>query len=419
MIKKSFWGLRKPDLKYSLESLPFEDIPAPREATLFLRKPNGSSGEELFKVGDEVKTGQKLKAFSDSEYVISPVTGKISSIFSYTDAFGIPYYGIKIESNGSDEWDDQFAGEVTLETARNFLEFAPGKFSFRKFSDTPDKIDTIIINGMDEDLGITVNQEIIKTNSSKIKEGIDYLKKITGVSNFIIAVPETLSNEASSIGATAKTISATFPNALPAMIIKNTLDKVVPAGKEPEDIGVAVISAENTAAIAEAFATGKIPVTKALTVVGKDGKVINVKARIGTPIGDILVKCNIVLEENDRIILGGPMLGTATYSKDLPIEPNTDAITVQSKSESAQVSDYPCINCGECVRICPAKIQVNLLCRFAEYGFYEDAERYDLYSCIECGLCAYVCTARRPLLQYIKLAKHELELTKLSEAVNE
>ncbi|MDO9527980.1 MAG: 4Fe-4S dicluster domain-containing protein [Syntrophales bacterium] len=419
MIKKSFLGLKKPELKYNVETLPFEDVPIPQEATVFL-KTNGKSGEKLFKIGDETKTGQKLKASSDSpEYVISPVTGKITSIFSYSDAFGENYDGIKIESSESDDWDDQFKGEATLETAIEFLEFAPGKCSFRKFNDAPGKIDTIIINGMDVDLGITVNQEIVRTDSSKIKEGINSLKKITGVSNFILAVPENLYGEANSTGTTVKSIPATFPNALPIMIIKNALDKVVPAGKKPEDIGVAVISAESAVTVGEAFATGKIPVTKALSVVGKDGTVTNVKARIGTPIGDVLAKCNITLEENDRIILGGPMMGTATYSKDFPIEPNTDAITVQSESDSAQVSDYPCINCGECVRVCPAKIQVNLLCRFAEFALYEDAERYDLDSCIECGLCAYVCTAKRPLLQYIKLAKHELELIKLSEAVNE
>ncbi len=419
MIKKSFLGLKKPELKYNVETLPFEDVPIPQEATVFL-KTGRKFGEKLFKVGDEIKTGQKIKGSPDSlNYVIAPVTGKIASIFSYSDALGQSYDGIKIESSGSDDWDDQFKGEATLETAIEFLEFAPGKCSFSKFSDAPGKIDTIIINGMDVDLEGTVNQGIVKENSLKLKEGIDFLKKITGVSNFILVVPETLSSEATNAGATVKTIPAIFPNALPTMIIKNVLDKVVPAGKKPEDIGFAVISAENAVAIGEAFATGKVPVTKALSVVGKDGAVTNIKARIGTPISNILAKCNITLEENDRIILGGPMLGTTTYSKDLPIEPDTDAITVQSESDSAQISTYPCISCGECVRICPVNIQVNLLGRFAEYALYEDAEENDLFSCIECGLCAYVCTARRPLLQYIKMAKHELELIKLSEAINE
>ncbi len=419
MIKKSFLGLKKPEFRYNVETLPFEDIPIPQEATVFL-KTNGKSGEKLFKVGDEIKTGQKIKGSPDSsDYAIAPVTGKITSIFSYSNALGEPYDGIKIESSGSDDWDDQLTGDATLDAAIDFLECAPGKFSFRKFRDASNKIDTIIINGMDVDLEVTANQGIIKENSSKLKQGIDIFRKITGVSNFILAIPESLSGGVNSSGATVKTVPAIFPNALPIMLIKNVLDKVVPAGKSPENIGVTVISAESVIAVGETFATRKVPVTKALSVVGKDGTVTNVKARIGTPIGNILAKCNITLEENDRVILGGPMMGTTTYSKDLPIEPDTDAITVQSESDSAQISTYPCISCGECVRICPVKIQVNLLCRFAEYAMYEDAEENDLYSCIECGLCAYVCTARRPLLQYIKMAKYELGLIKLSEAINE
>ncbi len=420
MIKKSFWGFKKTDLKYDLDPPSFRDVSPPREATVFLKRPNKITGEKLFQVGNQVKTGQKLSSSSDSsEYVICPVAGKISDIFSYSDAYGRHYDGIKIESGGKDDWDDQLKGKVTLEAAIDFLEFAPGKFSFRKFKDAPNKIDTIIINGLDADLGITVNQGILKTKSSGIKKGIDLLKKITGVNNVIIVVPEILQGEVKSTGLSVKILPASFPNALPAMIIKNVLDKDLPAGKNPEDIGVTLISAESVAAIAFAFDGGKIPVTKALSVIQKDGTTSNVTARIGTPIGDILSFCNVSVGENDRIIMGGSMMGTATYSKDLPIEPDTDAITVQSEADSAIVSDYPCINCGECVRICPAKIQVNLLGKYAEFGLYEDTERCDIYSCIECSLCAYVCTAKRPLMQYIKLAKYELAIIKNSEAVDE
>jgi len=420
MIKKSFWGFNKSELQYNLNSSPFQDIPIPRKAIVFLKKTDEEFREKLFQVGNQVKTGQKLSYSQDSaDYVISPVTGKIIDIFSYSDAFGVSYDGITIESKGNDEWDNSFSGKASLDLAINFLENIPGKFSFRKFKNASNKIDTIIINGMDTDLGTTINQEIVKTNSANIKKGIETLKKITGVKNYLLVVPETLREEASHAGAEVKIIPSTFPNGLPAMIIKNLLNKIIPAGGNPEDIGVSVISTESTANIATTFDAKKISVIKALSIVGKDGKITNVKARIGTPISDILAKCNIFLEENDRIILGGPMLGMATYSKDLPIEPDTDAITIQSESESSKVTDYPCINCGECVRICPARIQVNLLGRFAEFGLYEDAEQYDLHSCIECALCAFVCTARRPLMQYIKLAKHEFGLTKISEAVNE
>ncbi|WP_372681388.1 4Fe-4S dicluster domain-containing protein, partial [Desulfosarcina sp.] len=103
-----------------------------------------------------------------------------------------------------------------------------------------------------------------------------------------------------------------------------------------------------------------------------------------------------------------------------PIRPDTDAILVQDKSAIPLYSDYPCINCGDCVRICPANVPVNLLVRFLEAGQYnEGADLYDLYSCIECGMCSYVCVSRIPIYQYIKLAKYEIGRITSAEEMNE
>ena len=103
------------------------------------------------------------------------------------------------------------------------------------------------------------------------------------------------------------------------------------------------------------------------------------------------------------------MNGTTIYTLEHPVMPDTDGVMIQNSNELALSSDYPCVNCGECVRICPALIQINLLVRFLEAGQFEQAaDEYDLYSCVECGLCSYVCPARIPIFQHIRLGKYEL-----------
>ena len=110
------------------------------------------------------------------------------------------------------------------------------------------------------------------------------------------------------------------------------------------------------------------------------------------------------------------MAGRALFSEEAPVLADTEAILVQDKAQIVPSSDSHCVNCGECVRACPARIPVNMLIRFLENGMWQDAaNQYDLLSCVECGLCSYVCSARIPLFQYIMLGKHEFTRTKLAE----
>ena len=194
----------------------------------------------------------------------------------------------------------------------------------------------------------------------------------------------------------------------------------LPDEKGMASMGVYFIRAEAVAAIGQAFSSGVLPVEKMVTVIDKQGGKHLARARLGTPVGALLEAFGVQVNDQDKIIFGGPMTGNAIYRETLPIGPDTDAIMVQDKSVIPLYSDYPCINCGDCVRICPANVPVNLLVRFLEAGQYtEGADLYDLYSCIECGLCSYVCVSRIPIYQYIKLAKYELGRITSAEEMNE
>jgi electron transport complex protein RnfC len=431
MIKRSFFALTKPRLTYQSIELTIPEpkkISTPKQATLFLDEPYNPFGQKKsvqLKNGDPVKTGQKLSLYEDSDaYVISSVTGTISAVSPFLGDFGRSYTAILIDVAENEEIDEQFSAlvkEPTLETVRNWLAFIPGNLPSVIFS--PDKlstpIDTIVICGVDRDLLITTSQHTVVKENKTIKRGVQILKQVTGIDNIIIASTEHLMQDAGLSGAEVRVVDPVYPASLPHLIMRDLLGRVVPAGKSCEDLGVAFISAEAVASLGKAFDEGRIPVYKCFNVIKKDGTSVLVSARIGTPISDIFATFDISVNEKDRIIMGGPMTGASIYSENHPIQTDTNAIMVQDHKDLALVSDYPCINCGECIPICPAKIQVNMLVRFLEAGKYQEAaDEYDLYSCIECGLCSFVCVSRMPILQYIKLAKYELGRINTAEETN-
>jgi electron transport complex protein RnfC len=156
-----------------------------------------------------------------------------------------------------------------------------------------------------------------------------------------------------------------------------------------------------------------------MTIILKDGNPRLAEAPIGTPIGDVLKRFGATIAQGDRMVIGGPMRGSAVFALDHPVQPDTDALLLLDSATAAHISDYPCTNCGECVRVCPARMQINLLVRYLEAGKFEDAEEsYDLSACVECGLCSYVCVSKIPILQYIVLAKHELARMRSTETID-
>jgi electron transport complex protein RnfC len=426
MLNTSLFA-KKPRFEYETVgsvSAEAETLPVPDKATFFLKKPLDGKTALTLKVGDRVKTGQKISPFPEADVcAISSVTGTVASITPYTGDYGQVYTAISVAADEKDDFDGTF-GEVIneegVEAVRDYLACIPGAPSLELLSSPDQAIDTIVVCGVEKDLLVATNQHVLKSNVAFMNAGISALKKMTGAHKIVIALPQGLMADAGGIGgasgAELRVIDTVYPASLPRMIMKDIIGKPVPADKSCEDLGVCFVSAEAAAAVGRAVQERQMPVMKSFTLIDKNLGKRMVSARIGTPVSSVFSAFDISLYDKDRIIMGGPMTGAAIFSEDHPIGPDTDALMVQAGADVPEVANTPCINCGECVRICPADIPVNMLVRFLEARQYEDAaEMYDLYSCVECGLCSFVCVSKIPIFQYIRLAKYELDRIRKEE----
>jgi electron transport complex protein RnfC len=428
MLSKSFFGYAKPAFSYELLTTTLPQpitVPTADTVTLLLEREMGITPSEIIKVGNKVKTGQAL-TWDDSPgpAVTSTVTGTIQKVAAYIGDYNKKYTAITIVPEGDEDLDDQFQASsenLSPQILSRYLSSAPGGAPLDKLLNVDKPIDTIIIYGGDTDLLVETSLYILKSRTDAVNKGIKALKSATGINKVIIAVPaESFQNFDGHFQSEVKAVPADYPGAQPLMILYHLTGQMLGQGQRFEDLGMLFIRAEAVASIGKAVDSGRIPSDKILTVVDQNGNKNLVSATLGTPVGAVLQKLKITVNDGDRIIFGGPMTGTAIYSEDQPITPDADAIMVQNNADIVLSSDYPCINCGECTRTCPSHIQVQMLERFLEVGqFQEAADLYDLYSCVECGLCSLVCPSRIPILQYIKLAKYELAIAIPAEEENE
>jgi len=392
----------------------------------------GAPAKPIVEKGDVVKTGQ-LIAKGDgfiSANVHSSVSGKVIKVDEIVDFSGYRRLSIIIESEG-DEWEDSIDMTPTLVTecsldSKTIIDkinemgiVGMGGATFPSYVklNVPQgkKAEYLLINGVECEPYLTSDHRLMLEKSREIMVGITILMKALKVNKAMIGIEnnkqdaiQLMSTTATVFnGITVHTLKVKYPQGAEKQLIKALVNREVPSGKLPIEVGCVVHNVGTAYAVYEAVQKNKPLFERIVTVTGKSlSKPSNLLARVGTSINDLITMAGGIPEDTGKIISGGPMMGRALSNIDAPITKGTSGILVMPEKESKRYSLINCIRCGRCVTVCAMGLEPFLLAKLAENQTWEEAESEHIMDCMECGSCQYTCPSGRPLLDYIRVGKN-------------
>ncbi len=406
-----------------------EFLPPPEKVFIPLHQHFGAPAEPLVKKGDEVFFGQKIgeakTLFSAS--VHASVSGKVVSVDGYNHPLGKPVLSVGLANDGEDrmapemlETDDPLS--LTPDQIRKKVREAGivglGGAAFPtavKITPPKDKpIDTIIINGCECEPFLTADYRLMQEYPDDILRGAELVKKATGATRILVGIEDNkkeafdlLRQKVASSLIEVVLTKTKYPQGAEKNLIYALLQREVPRGGLPFDVGVVVQNVGTTKAIWDAVKKGKPLVERALTVSGngiKEPK--NLLVRIGTPFQAAIDFCGGLKEAVNTVIAGGPLMGLAQWALDTPVIKGTSGILVWSSPKPA--AEFPCIRCARCIEHCPMGLAPTQLMKYVKYAQLSEAEKWGVLDCVECGCCQYSCPAKIPLVHWIRLGKNQV-----------
>ncbi|MDI6641755.1 MAG: RnfABCDGE type electron transport complex subunit C, partial [Elusimicrobiota bacterium] len=282
----------------------------------------------------------------------------------------------------------------------------------------PKKIDTVLLNGCECEPFLTCDEKLMQEHPQEIINGLKIIMYILSVYNAYVVIEDNKPEAIKAMSKVAfkepnisvKVVKTKYPEGAEKQLIKAVLGRIIPSGKLPFEVGVVVHNVATSYAIYQAVIEGIPLVKRVVTVTGDSIKFKgNYNVRLGTLVSDLLAECGYIPGPRQKVIHGGPIMGIAQYSLDVPIIKGTSGIVVIDNIDSLADEHQSCVRCGRCIDACPMDLLPNFISIYAENNQFEKAKEYFPLDCIECGCCAYVCIAKRPLVQHIKLAKIQIK----------
>jgi len=423
-------GVHPPENKLSADKK-IQDLAIPKSVFIPVAQHIGAPSTPVVNKGDSVKVGQVIAKSSSfvSTNIHSSVSGKVKKVDFSADSSGYPKQGIFIDVEG-DEWLEEIDRSETL--VSNFeLE---GKDIIQKIQDAgivglggatfpthvklvPPKgmkADVLLINGVECEPYLTSDHRLMLEKADEILVGTQLLKKALGVEKAVIGIennkPDAIqllsekSKKYNGISVTA--LKVKYPQGGEKQLIKAVTGKEVPSGGLPIAVGAVVSNVGTAFAVYEAIQKNKPLFERVVTITGKAvANPSNFRVRIGTATSELVEAAGGLPEDTGKIISGGPMMGRAIASLEVPVTKGTSGILLMPNEESKRKEYMECIRCSRCVSVCPMGLEPYLLMTLGQKQIFDRAETNRVMDCIECGSCSYTCPSNRPLLDYIRYGK--------------
>ncbi|MDE8809453.1 electron transport complex subunit RsxC [Aeromonas hydrophila] len=425
-------GIHPPENKDQSSLTPVVDAGLPPQLIIPVRQHAGPAGDLLVRVGDKVKKGQPLTRHDKGRFVPvhASTSGTITAIGHHTVAHpsGLDDLCITLTPDGEDAWGERQGrsdywnlerGELLKRIQQAGIAGLGGAVfpTHSKLDGRGQLTEILIVNGLECEPYITTDDRLMQEYADEIMDGIRVLKHLLKPKLTLIGVEDNkpaaigeLTRHATDEDVLVKTVPTKYPSGGAKQTIELLTGRQVPKGGRAVDMGIMVLNVATVFAIKRAIIDGEPLISRIVTLTGdafkKPG---NAWVLLGTPVRWLLQRFELQPEADQRVIMGGPMMGFTLPHAMVPVVKATNCLLSPTRAELPPPGpEQACIRCSACADACPANLLPQELYWYSRAKEYDKAEGLNLFDCIECGACAWVCPSEIPLVQYYKIAKDDI-----------